>query len=381
MEVIQEISTTFAMSEAEIKQSVLAGKYDEASSTYFLLSHHKEAMKRSRRSPSNSPRRADTHGARSSRASEKSERNSSSRGSRDSPSTDSNSPRTNEKKEEPTLPPPPITLSSTTTPVRAPPFKEGKFKPPAHRRARTEGESISQRTKVTSDMPTISIESPKKRTGPIRLEVGERSPVKRPMDITPLALTDPVKLPKGQMSPRQSTSLNSDPQTPPKRSGAEDIIIPFEISPPKQMKRNLTNSPRENEVKDLARSWRLTFGELQDHTRSASDDSNEETRIKPRELRIPVHHRTITTDSPDAILTKIKSCLADNGFTNQWNTHYCLVCAKHNLTFELEICSLPNLDINGIKFSRISGDIWLYKKICKKILKKLKSAQRESWKA
>lgn len=61
-------------------------------------------------------------------------------------------------------------------------------------------------------------------------------------------------------------------------------------------------------MKELARSWRLTFGALQDSSAkrgTESEESNEESQIKPRELRIPVHHRTITTGTPQISLSTL----------------------------------------------------------------------------
>jgi len=152
----------------------------------------------------------------------------------------------------------------------------------------------------------------------------------------------------------------SDPKPQP---SSEDIIIPFEITPPRLSTTMTAGHPGPTkEMQDLARSFRLTFGKLHDNP----NESKPVIPSKPREVRIPVHHRTISTESPDSILAKIKECLLENGFSSQWRGPYCLICEKNDLGFELEICSLPNLDINGIRFSRISGDIWLTRKFVKK---------------
>lgn len=64
----------------------------------------------------------------------------------------------------------------------------------------------------------------------------DRSPVKRapPIDTSALAHSDQPKSPRQQTSPRHANAASDPPPT--KKTGGEDIIIPFEISPPKQTK-------------------------------------------------------------------------------------------------------------------------------------------------
>jgi hypothetical protein len=102
-----------------------------------------------------------------------------------------------------------------------------------------------------------------------------------------------------------------------------------------------------------------------------------EVKVQPRAVRIPVDSKTVIHGSPDEILPQIKHILEANDISFDFSTPpYCLICknankTKQELTFELEICTIPNLDIYGLRFNRISGDMWEYQRICKKILKKL----------
>lgn len=47
---------------------------------------------------------------------------------------------------------------------------------------------------------------------------------------------------------------------------------------------------------------------------------------------------------------------------------YCLQCEGGSVSFELEVCSIPNLEVNGVRFHRIAGDAWAYTTLCKGVL-------------
>ena len=45
--------------------------------------------------------------------------------------------------------------------------------------------------------------------------------------------------------------------------------------------------------------------------------------------------------------------------------------SRGNLVFEIEICRVPKLNLNGLIFKRLTGSVWSYKKVCSKILTKM----------
>jgi len=39
------------------------------------------------------------------------------------------------------------------------------------------------------------------------------------------------------------------------------------------------------------------------------------------------------------------------------------------LSFELEVCRIPTLNVIGIRRKRLKGDAWCYKKVCEEVLR------------
>lgn len=39
------------------------------------------------------------------------------------------------------------------------------------------------------------------------------------------------------------------------------------------------------------------------------------------------------------------------------------------LSFELEVCRVPRLDVVGIRRKRLKGDAWIYKRVCEEVLR------------
>jgi len=88
-----------------------------------------------------------------------------------------------------------------------------------------------------------------------------------------------------------------------------------------------------------------------------------------------VNKDTTTEQSPEIVLTKLKDVLLEQRVQFGFSTPYCLLCKHDGGAFELEICAIPNLAVNGIRFHRISGDVWEYSKLCKAILSDMNLSQ------
>lgn len=92
---------------------------------------------------------------------------------------------------------------------------------------------------------------------------------------------------------------------------------------------------------------------------------------KPRALRFTFTMKSTSTKEPEAILEEIKRVLHLNGVSYRLSDPFCLLCTHGTVQFEMEVCKLPRLSVNGVRHSRISGASLGYKNIVSKIMNEL----------
>lgn len=45
---------------------------------------------------------------------------------------------------------------------------------------------------------------------------------------------------------------------------------------------------------------------------------------------------------------------------------------KSRLQFEVEVCQIKGLSMNGVKFKRVAGDVWEYRNMCQNLMALMK---------
>ncbi|XP_033465597.1 serine/threonine-protein kinase MARK2 isoform X10 [Epinephelus fuscoguttatus] len=99
---------------------------------------------------------------------------------------------------------------------------------------------------------------------------------------------------------------------------------------------------------------------------------------KPRSLRFTWSMKTTSSMEPMEMMREIRKVLDSNSCEYELRERYMLLCVSGNparddfVQWEMEVCKLPRLSLNGVRFKRISGTSIAFKNIASKIANELK---------
>ncbi|XP_053714318.1 serine/threonine-protein kinase MARK2 isoform X6 [Synchiropus splendidus] len=99
---------------------------------------------------------------------------------------------------------------------------------------------------------------------------------------------------------------------------------------------------------------------------------------KPRSLRFTWSMKTTSSMEPLEMMREIRKVLDSNSCEYELRERYMLMCVSGNparedfVQWEMEVCKLPRLSLNGVRFKRISGTSIAFKNIASKIANELK---------
>ncbi|XP_053225302.1 serine/threonine-protein kinase MARK2 isoform X15 [Podarcis raffonei] len=112
---------------------------------------------------------------------------------------------------------------------------------------------------------------------------------------------------------------------------------------------------------------------------SSGDKERDENReAKPRSLRFTWSMKTTSSMEPNEMMKEIRKVLDANNCQCELQEKYMLLCMHgapgHEafVQWEMEVCKLPRLSLNGVRFKRISGTSMAFKNIASKIANELK---------
>ncbi|KAM3919402.1 serine/threonine-protein kinase MARK2 isoform 7-T7 [Leptodactylus fuscus] len=158
------------------------------------------------------------------------------------------------------------------------------------------------------------------------------------------------------------------------RRGATGSI--FSKFTSKFVRRNLSfrfprRNPNEPEGKDRVESSRPQL--------TVAEKEKEDLRdSKPRSLRFTWSMKTTSSMEPNEMMSEIRKVLDANNCQHESQEKYMLMCVHGSpghdsyVQWEMEVCKLPRLSLNGVRFKRISGTSMAFKNIASKIANELK---------
>ncbi|XP_032660116.1 serine/threonine-protein kinase MARK2 isoform X15 [Chelonoidis abingdonii] len=172
-----------------------------------------------------------------------------------------------------------------------------------------------------------------------------------------------------QVRDQQNLPYNVPPASPSGNSqgrrGASGSI--FSKFTSKFVRRN----PHEPESKDRVET-------LRPHMVGGDKERDENRDAKPRSLRFTWSMKTTSSMEPNEMMKEIRKVLDANSCQCELQEKYMLLCMHgapgHDsfVQWEMEVCKLPRLSLNGVRFKRITGTSMAFKNIASKVANELK---------
>ncbi|XP_060037110.1 MAP/microtubule affinity-regulating kinase 3 isoform X17 [Erinaceus europaeus] len=204
----------------------------------------------------------------------------------------------------------------------------------------------------------------------------QRTPVASTHSISSAATPDRIRFPRGSASrstfhgqprERRTATYNGPPASP---------SLSHEATPLSQSRsRGSTNLFSKLTSKLTRRNMSFRFIKSRN---VAAEQKDENKEAKPRSLRFTWSMKTTSSMDPGDMMREIRKVLDANNCDYEQRERFLLFCvhgdghAENLVQWEMEVCKLPRLSLNGVRFKRISGTSIAFKNIASKIANELK---------
>ncbi|XP_063692254.1 MAP/microtubule affinity-regulating kinase 3-like isoform X37 [Bolinopsis microptera] len=145
---------------------------------------------------------------------------------------------------------------------------------------------------------------------------------------------------------------------------------------------NSTSTPSNQSANDRNRSSNI-LSRITNKFKGSNSKSTQlqnDSESKPRSLRFTWSMKTTSSKEPNEMMKEITRVLELNNIDYEHRERYLLLCVRpvDNVTsdnliqWEMEVCKLPRLSLNGVRFKRISGNSLAFKDIAVNIANELR---------
>uniref|UniRef100_A0A8C7G5T5 non-specific serine/threonine protein kinase n=1 Tax=Oncorhynchus kisutch TaxID=8019 RepID=A0A8C7G5T5_ONCKI len=215
----------------------------------------------------------------------------------------------------------------------------------------------------------------------VAVSPGQRNPVASTHSITSATTPDRLRFPRGtasrstfhsgQLKERRTATYNGPPASP---------TLSQDTAPLSQTRSRGSSNLFSKLTSKLTRRVSTEFernGRFESSSRHVPGDQKGESKdSEPRSLRFTWSMRTTSSMEPCDIMREIRKVLEANNCDYEQQESFLLLCvhgdAENLVQWVMEVCKLPRLSLNGVRFKRISGSSIAFKNIASKVANELK---------